>query len=43
MFMNEEKIANAVEWFAENKIIHTILGVSFWSVVILQTVKLFLN
>jgi len=41
--MNEEKIANAVEWFAENKKICTILSVGFWSAIIVQSVKLLLN
>jgi len=41
--MNEEKIANAVERFAESKKVNTILSVGFWSAIIFGTVKLFLN
>jgi len=39
--MNEEKIAKAVEWFAENKKICVILSLGFWVAIIYQTVNLF--
>jgi len=38
--MNEEKIANAVEWFAENKKICAILSLGFWVAIFYQTVNL---